>query len=503
MPNTLTVAPTDLAELEEDVDVLVLGVYRDEELPYLAPNLLSDDSAEAINEILEALGATGAPDQLLHLPGIEDVDAHTIALIGLGAKSESEAEHLTALRYGAGSAARQLLGNEKIAFDFGINTLAELEAVAHGATLGSFVEKGIRGKSAASLKKEIKSILIIAPVAPEDANESLHRIQLLGEATKATRHLVNTPPSHLYPEVFANTAQELAQDYKNIGVEVYNYDRLVKEGFGGIAGVGQGSPRRPALAVVKYAPENPTTSIGLVGKGITFDTGGNSLKPAASMMTMKCDMAGAAAVLQALLTVAALELPVAVTGYLCLAENMPGGYALRPEDVITIRDGRTVEVMNTDAEGRLVMADGIALASENQHDVIVDIATLTGAAMAALGLRTAGLMGDKAVCDRIQAAGAEAGETYWQMPLESHLRASMNSAVADIKNIGSRYGSMMVAGLFLKEFVGEANGEPIPWAHLDIAGPAFNEEAPYGYTPKEGTGFGAATLVNFIGSYAS
>ena len=218
---------------------------------------------------------------------------------------------------------------------------------------------------------------------------------------------------------------------------------------------------------------------------------------------MKCDMAGAASVLHAVLAIAELGLPVAVTGYLCLAENMPGGYALRPEDVLTMRDGRTVEVLNTDAEGRLVMADGIALASESQPDVIVDIATLTGAAMAALGLRTAALMGDSEIRTRVLDAGEAAGEDYWPLPLKSYLRASMNTPVADIANMGERYGSAMVAGLFLREFVGKNDqGERIPWAHLDIAGPAFNEKAPYGYTPKEGTGFGTATLVNFVASYA-
>jgi len=293
-------------------------------------------------------------------------------------------------------------------------------------------------------------------------------------------------------------AEQEVELAKRIEAGLYAEHRLAEEGFGGISGVGQGSPRKPVLAVVKYTPENPKAHVALVGKGITFDTGGNSLKPAASMMTMKCDMAGAASVLSAVVASAELDVPVAVTGYLCLAENMPGGHALRPEDIITMRDGRTVEVLNTDAEGRLVMADGIALASESNPDVILDIATLTGAAMAALGLRTAALLGDEEIRDRVIAAGAAAGEAYWPMPLESYLRKSLESPVADLKNIGSRYGGALTAGLFLKEFVGEG----IPWAHLDIAGPAFNEESPYGFTPKEGTGFGTATLVNFIQSYA-
>ena len=364
--------------------------------------------------------------------------------------------------------------------------------------LGNFVEEGLRGKTQDSIKEEIDSILIVSSIDQEEAEETLVHALVLGETAKDARRLVNLPPSHLYPETFAEFAAEVAEDYANIEIELFHHDRLAEEGFGGISGVGQGSPRKPVLAVVKYTPENPKAHVALVGKGITFDTGGNSLKPAASMMTMKCDMAGAASVLNAVVASAELDVPVAVTGYLCLAENMPGGHALRPEDIITMRDGRTVEVLNTDAEGRLVMADGIALASESNPDVILDIATLTGAAMAALGLRTAALLGDEEIRDRVIAAGAAAGESYWPMPLESYLRKSLESPVADIKNIGSRYGGALTAGLFLKEFVGEG----IPWAHLDIAGPAFNEEAPYGFTPKEGTGFGTATLVNFIQSYA-
>ena len=466
MSLSLSIHSTDLDALE--ADVLVLGVLKGSEGPYLAPNSLSEDSAEGINELLEALGASGAPDQLLRLPGLEDSGAGIVALAGLGSDQATGQERLDALRYAAGSASRQLAGSaEEIAFDFGLSSVDEIEAVAHGAVLGNFIEEGMRGKTQDSIKEEIESVLIISSIDPDEAEPALVQALVLGETTKDARRLVNLPPSHLYPETFGEFAAELAEDYANVEIELFHYDRLVEEGFGGIAGVGQGSPRKPVLAVVKYVPENPKAHVALVGKGITFDSGGNSLKPAASMMTMKCDMAGAAAVLNAVVASAELEVPVAVTGYLCLAENMPGGHALRPEDVITMRDGHTVEV-------------------------------LTGAAMAALGLRTAALLGDEETRERVQAAGASAGEAYWPMPLESYLRKSLDSQVADIKNIGSRFGGALTAGLFLKEFVGEG----IPWAHLDIAGPAFNEEAPYGYTPKEGTGFGTATLVNFIQSSA-
>ena len=476
MSLSLSIHSTDLEALE--ADVLVLGVLKGSDGAYLAPSSLSEDSVEGINELLEALGASDAPDQLLRLPGLEDTGAGIVALAGLGSDTAEGQERLDALRYAAGSAARQLVGSaEEIAFDFGVSSVEEIEAIAHGAVLGNFIEEGLRFKTKDSIKEEIESILIVSSIDQEEAEEALVHGLVLGETAKDARRLVNLPPSHLYPETFAEFAAEVAEDYSNIEIELFHHDRLAEEGFGGISGVGQGSPRKPVLAVVKYTPENPKAHVALVGKGITFDTGGNSLKPVAS---------------------AELDVPVAVTGYLCLAENMPGGHALRPEDIITMRDGRTVEVLNTDAEGRLVMADGIALASESNPDVILDIATLTGAAMAALGLRTAALLGDEEIRDRVIAAGAAAGESYWPMPLESYLRKSLESPVADIKNIGSRYGGALTAGLFLKEFVGEG----IPWAHLDIAGPAFNEESPYGFTPKEGTGFGTATLVNFIESYA-
>jgi leucyl aminopeptidase len=210
-------------------------------------------------------------------------------------------------------------------------------------------------------------------------------------------------------------------------------------------------------------------------------------------------MAGAAAVLSAVLAVAELGLPVKVTGWLCLAENMPSGTATRPSDVLTMFGGKTVEVLNTDAEGRLVMADGIAAASLEQPDVILDVATLTGAQVVALGNRTAAVMGDEGVSNAIKAAADRAGELFWPMPLPEELRASLDSQVADLANIGERMGGMMTAAVFLNEFVGEgADGSTIPWAHLDIAGPAFNEGAPYGYTPKHGTGVAVRTLVSYV-----
>ena len=308
MSTALSLHTNDLQSL--NAEVLVLGVFSGEDGPYLASNSLPDDSAQSINKLLESLGATGALDQILRLPGVEGASSDIIALIGLGSDTTIDQERLNALRFAAGSATRQLLGTAHIALDFGITSRDEIEAVAHGAVLGSFSEEGVRSKTADSVRDEAESITIVAKADASEAEPALVRAVILGEATKDARRLVNMPPSHLYPESFANLAAELVKDYSDVSIEVYPYDRLLKEGFGGIAGVGQGSPRKPALAVVKYTPETPSAHVALVGKGITFDTGGNSLKPAASMMTMKCDMAGAASVLHAVLAASELEIPV-------------------------------------------------------------------------------------------------------------------------------------------------------------------------------------------------
>jgi leucyl aminopeptidase len=236
--------------------------------------------------------------------------------------------------------------------------------------------------------------------------------------------------------------------------------------------------------------------VALVGKGITFDSGGISIKPAAGMDEMKSDMSGAAAVLHTVAAVAELGLPIKVTGWLAIAENMPSGTAQRPSDVITIRGGRTVEVLNTDAEGRLVLADALVAAGELKPDVIVDIATLTGAQVVALGTRTSAIMSnDDLLRDRLYRVSETAGEQFWPMPLPPELRASMDSRVADIANIGERFGGMMVAGLFLQEFIPSEGDKTVPWAHLDIAGPAFNTGSGHGYTPPGGTGVGVRTMV--------
>ncbi|WP_026533522.1 leucyl aminopeptidase, partial [Arthrobacter sp. H41] len=408
-------------------------------------------------------------------------------------------------RRAVGAAIRQLAGLETVVVALPSPSVAEAAAVAEGAALGAYdyegYRSGIGADGAAAPKKDtgaVRNVIVHCECAQDPTlQDALRRATVLGRNVNATRSLVNQPPSHLYPETFAQAAKDLAKGLP-VKVTVMDEKRLERDGYGGILGVGKGSSRPPRMVKVEYSPAKSKVHLALVGKGITFDSGGLSLKPAAGMQTMKLDMAGAAVVLNTLLAVAELGLPAKVTAWLCLAENMPSGTAQRPEDVLTIFGGRTVEVLNTDAEGRLVLADGLAAASEEAPDAIIDIATLTGAQMIALGTRVSGVMGDDGVRDAVKAAADRAGEQFWPMPLPEELRPSLDSQVADIANIGERNGGMMTAAVFLREFVGQVDGEKIPWAHLDIAGPAFNEGSAYGYTPKSGTGVGVRTLLAYI-----
>jgi leucyl aminopeptidase len=309
---------------------------------------------------------------------------------------------------------------------------------------------------------------------------------------------VNTPAGDLHPSDLAATAKEVAAE-SGLDIEVLDDKALRKAGYGGIVGVGAGSTNPPRLIRLAYRSPDAQKTVALVGKGVTFDSGGLSIKPAVAMEWMKADMGGAAAVIATMQAVAELKPAVNVIGYAPAAENMPSGTAIRPSDVLTMYGGKTVEVTNTDAEGRLLLADAIGRAQADDPDMIVDVATLTGAALVALGSRTSAVMAnDDALREAIIEAAERAGEAMWPMPLPKELRASLDSSVADLVNTGDRNGGMLVAGLFLKEFV---NG--VPWAHLDIAGPAFNQADAFGYTPKGGTGFAVRTLVQLIEDVAN
>ena len=321
------------------------------------------------------------------------------------------------------------------------------------------------------------------------------RSAVVVEAVGLARDLVNEPSRAKSPVMFAERIGTLAVRH-GVATETWDIERLTEEGMGGLIGVGMGSHRPPCLFVVHHKPRRPKAKLALVGKGIVFDSGGLSLKSADFMENMKDDMAGAAAVVAATVAIARLGIPVEVVGYAALAENMPGGGAQRPGDVLQIRNGKTIEVLNTDAEGRLVLADALSLAAEGKPDLIVDVATLTGACKVALGPKIAGVFArDDEAANKVLAAARSTGERMWHMPLPSDYRTMIDSAVADMKNTGQgRYGGAITAALLLEEFVGDT-----PWVHIDIAGPAFLDTAEH-YLPKGGTGFGVRALIELAES---
>jgi leucyl aminopeptidase len=478
--------------LETRADVLVLGVRKTDD----GPTLLSDDPAFApIAGALDDVGATGAIDEVVRLAPVAG-SAAGIVLVGLGA-GELTAD---AARGAVGAAVRRLTGVASVAVALPLHGADALLAALEGAGIASYAY--LAYKSVAPTRRPPASVTVHAPgtLGPDESAALVRRATATAEAVHTVRDLVNAPPSDLYPASFADRVLELAEGLP-VRVEVLDELALAEGGFGGLLGVGQGSSRPPRLVTVRYEPAEASGHLALVGKGITFDSGGLSLKPPGSMVGMKYDMTGAATALAVTLAAARLGLPTQVTAWLCLAENLPSGTATRPNDVLHMRGGATVEVLNTDAEGRLVLADGLVAASEEHPDAIIDIATLTGAARVAMGERTVPVMGDAALAARLVELAGQVGETFWSMPLPVELRASLDSDIADIANAkpGSTAGGMMLAGHFLQHFVGKVSAEPgagpIAWAHLDIAGSANNAGAPHGEIGKGPTGVTVRTLL--------
>ncbi|MEJ5945155.1 leucyl aminopeptidase [Pseudokineococcus basanitobsidens] len=494
---SVTLQNKDAASASADAVVLAVAVTDD------GPRLLADlpRALRWLTGSLTALGVSGAADEVVRVPSAGGASADVLVLAGVGRVTGGRPGR-EALRRAAGAAARACAGLGTLALALPAADVEDGVAAVEGALLGAYSYTTYKERTSGAQKAPVGEVVLLTSSPRDKAlRAGVERARVLADAVAATRDLVNAPPVDLYPESFADVAVAAGKEH-GLKVTVLDDVALAKGGYGGLTGVGKGSARGPRLVSVTWSPRGASAKVALVGKGITFDSGGLSIKPAASMETMKCDMGGAAAVLQAVVAAARLKLPVEVTAWLCLAENMPGGGAMRPSDVITTYGGRTVEVLNTDAEGRLVLADGLVSASEQKPDLILDVATLTGAQMVALGSRVAAVMAeDEAVGRRVLAAAERSGEQFWPMPLPEELRASLDSPVADIKNMGERYGGMLVAGLFLREFVGRTGGEGsprIPWAHLDIAGPAFNEGAPWGYTGKGGTGVAVRTLVQVL-----
>jgi leucyl aminopeptidase len=476
-------------------DVLAVPVFAGPELGPGAEEAVAALDAP-LTPLLEARGFTGKAGEALAVPTLGRLPAATLLLVGVGERAKADAE---ALRKAAAALVRHAAGTRKA-----VTTLpqalpadpaAAVRAVTEGALLAAY--RFDKYKRAASDGSQPPAALAALALVPEKApRAALTRAVAAGQAraaaTNLARDLSNEPANAMHPVDLAAAARRLLAG-KRVTVKVKDERELAKEGFGGIVGVGQGAEHPPRLVELRYRPQRATGEVVLVGKGITFDSGGLSLKPADSMKTMKTDMSGAAAVVGTMSALADLDVKVAVTGYLAAAENMPSGRATRPGDVLTMKNGTTVEVLNTDAEGRLVMADALALGAAAKPDAIVDVATLTGACVVALGTRYTGLMGnDEALATELLEAAVDAGEPTWRLPLPPEYSKELESDVADLKNVGDRYGGALTAGLFLQEFV-----DGRPWAHLDIAGPA-RAEADDGYLVKGSTGVAVRTLLSWL-----
>jgi leucyl aminopeptidase len=490
---TVTLLTSQSTPTATDADALVIGVFQGQDGPVAT---LETDEVD-LKGALTTLGATGKPEEITKIPTEGRLAAPVIVAVGLGPDPrdpddtpgqdhQERQPYLERLRRAAGAATRELQCGraQRIAIALPAEEPDEAEAVTLGALLGSYAFRKYR--TTGNAPTDAEQIVY----TPHEA--ATNRARILAEAMTLVRDLVNTAPADMVPSDLAAAAEQVATA-SGLGVQVLDENELAKEKYGGILAVGMGSAHPPRLVRLEYTHPDATTTVVFAGKGITFDSGGLSLKPPKAMETMKADMSGAAAVLGALKAIAALRPAVNVVGYMPLAENMPGGAAQRPSDVITIYGGKTVEVLNTDAEGRLVLADALARAGADAPGLLVDVATLTGAQTVALGNRMAGVMAtDDALAARVAGSARRAGEAMWPMPLPEDLRKGLDSSVADIANVApDRAAGMLVAGLFLRDFVPAG----VEWAHLDIAGPAFNEGAAYGYTPKGGTGAAVRTLV--------
>ncbi|GAA3118784.1 leucyl aminopeptidase [Streptosporangium carneum] len=480
-----------------DTDALVVGVHAGESGPIPASGAEGLDEALGgkLAATLGAVGVKGNTGEIAKVPTFGAITAPLLVVVGLGKTPEGEYD-LEALRRAAGAAVRSLTGTARVAFALPAADARQAGALALGGLLGSYSFTKYRTDGEQPSPVDELTVLSRA----DDAEAAVGRAATLSESVSLVRDLVNTPPSDLSPARFAELAEQSGSE-AGLSVEVLDEKALKEAGYGGIVAVGQGSANPPRLVRLAYSHPEAAKTVAFVGKGITFDSGGLSLKPSASMDWMKSDMGGAGAVLGALLAIARLGLKVNAVGYLCLAENMPSGTAQRPSDVFTSFAGKTVEVLDTDAEGRLVLIDGIARAGQDNPDVIVDVATLTGAQIVALGWRTSGVMAnDDALRELVVATAGEQGEAAWGMPLPEELRKGLDSSVADIANLHpERFGGMLTAALFLREFVPEG----VSWAHIDMAGPAFNKGEAHGYTPKGGTGAITRTLVGLAERYAS
>jgi leucyl aminopeptidase len=480
---------------EQPADLLLLPVFQGPEAGPGVRELGKTLGVELAAEMKDG-SFQGKLGEVFAVPTFGRAEAAAVWLVGLGKKDEATADRI---RRAAGKLAPRASRYRRVAAALPQAARGgwqeAVQALVEGLLLGAyrFDRYKVRPIEEDGEGPRWQGITVLGSSRwnVKEAREAIRRGEILAEAASWARDMVNTPALDATPDFLAKEARKMARR-EGLECKVWTRSDLEKGGFGGILGVGQGSENDPRLIELRYKGGSGAP-LALTGKGVTFDSGGLSIKDAQQMEWMKADMAGAATVLAAMLAVARLKPKVNVIAAVPFAENLPGGSAIRPGDVLTHRGGKTSEVLNTDAEGRLILADSLAFLAEQKPRAIVDLATLTGACMIALGEEIWGVMGsDPDLIRDLISAGEQSGEPGWELPLWRPYRKQIESTVADVKNIGNRYGGAITAALFLKEFVGD-----VPWAHMDIAGTAFSEK-PGDYWPKGATGNPVRTLVRFV-----
>ncbi len=488
-------------------DAVVVGVVQGSKGPNgglsVAPG--GEDVASAYGRtfrpLLASLGVAGKVGEVVKVPTGKKLSSPLLVIVGLGKLGKGETPKPGVVRRAAGSAARSVTNAASVAIALPADSVELVRAVSEGFFLGGYTYSAYKKKSDdASASKAPGEVVVLSPSArKKEFGQAFEEARVVAETVAATRDWVNTPPGDFTPPNFASAVESAVKTVTKgrgpkVSIRVRDEKQLAELGCGGILGVGGGSAAPPRLVELTYAPRGAATHLALVGKGITFDSGGLTIKPASGMSDMKSDMAGAAAVIQATLAIARLGLPLKVTTFAPMAENMVSGSAVRPGDVLTMYGGTTVEVLNTDAEGRLVLGDALVLATEKKPDVILDVATLTGHMVVALGDKIAGVMGSPDVVDGVLDAAKVAGEEHWPMPIPEFMDERIHSSrIADLaQHDWIRWGGGLFAAAFLREFTAG-----LPWAHLDIAGPSYNSGGAYGHVTPGGTGFAVATLVDY------
>ncbi|AKT41861.1 leucyl aminopeptidase [Chondromyces crocatus] len=493
MPIKIQIASSD--PLSTPADVLVVGVPEGAALSESVFSRLQESLGEAVSRQLKRDDFTGKKDQSVEFTTYERIKPARVLVLGMGKGPFSDAD----VRLLAARGARFATGARAQSITLSVpEGIAGAErAAAEGLVLGSYrFTRYFTGDRLPKTTLERGSVLVQGKVT-KAGRDAVALGQQIGESVCIARDLINEPPNELYPEAFARFATTVGKQ-RGLKVTVFDKAALTKRGMKLMLAVGQGSARDPRLIHMAYVPKGkPKAKLVFVGKGLTFDSGGLCIKPAPGMEEMKGDMGGAANVVALMAAIAALKPAVEVHGIIGAAENMPDGDAYRPGDIFGSLDGKTVEIINTDAEGRLVLADCLAYARTLKPDLILDNATLTGACVVALGTTVSAFFANRdELADRMRAAARTAGESMWQMPLVEELRDGLKSEWADLKHTADRWGGAITAALFLREFVGD-----IPWIHVDVAGPSMASK-PYGIYTKGGTGHGVLTFLRLVESYA-